>query len=88
MSYKKYETQVAPICPVAIKLGQVEVNAPEHSHWGIVSCDGCEDKFAIGPNRVYGSRRTDVDCAKASEAILAEDHTCSRLHANSLEIHD
>jgi hypothetical protein len=88
MSYEKYRTQVAPICPVAIKLGQVEVNAPEHDHWGIVSCDACEDKFAIGPNRTYGSRRADVDCARDLEALLAEDHRLNRPHQDSLEIHD
>ena len=88
MSYRKYKSQVSPICPVAIKLNQVEVNAPEHSHWGIASCEGCEDKFAIGPNRNYGSRKTDVDCAKDLEATLADDHGNGRAHANSLEIPD
>ncbi len=88
MSYLKYKTKVEPLSPVAIKLGQTEVYAPGHDTWGVVACDVCGERFAIGPNRMYGSRRTDVDCAKDLEEILAEDHNRSRPHPNSFVLPD
>jgi hypothetical protein len=88
MSYKSYKAQVTPLCPVAVKLGQFEVHAPDHDHWGIVTCDSCEEKFFIGPNRIHGSRATDVNSAKALEVLLADDHNRKRPHENSYELQD
>ena len=88
MNYSKYKTEITPLCPVAIRLGQTEVHASGHSHWGVVTCEGCEAQFVIGPNRIYGSRRTDVDCAKELGAILAEDHRQNRNHQNGYELPD
>jgi hypothetical protein len=88
MGYKPYKTAVTCLCPVAVKLGQDEVHAPEHSDWGVVTCDTCREKFRIGPNRIYGSRLTDVQCAAKLEAILADDHKSDRAHANHYQIPD
>jgi len=88
MAHLKYKSAVNPLCPVAIKAGQMEVHAPEHSTWGVVSCDKCDDKFCIGPNLKHGSRVTDATWAKMLAAVLAEDHAKNRPHANSIEIPD
>jgi hypothetical protein len=87
MSYLRYKEKVECVCPVAVKLGQHEVHAPDHAHWGVVTC-GCGDKFAIGPHRIYGARLTDSECATRFEALLEEDHKQKRVHQNSYEIPD
>ena len=73
MIYETYKKKIAPFCPVAIKLGQTEIHAPEHSTWGVVKCE-CGETFAIGPHRMYGTRISDQEAAKQLEDILAEDH--------------
>jgi cysteinyl-tRNA synthetase len=83
---KSYETSIRPFCPVAIKLNQWEVHAPDHDTWGVVSCDNCKDKFALGPNRIYGSRTTEQQCVRELEDLLKEDHQLGRPHANSYEL--
>jgi len=83
---KEYKTSIRPLGPVAIKLNQWEVHAPDHETWGVVSCGGCKDKFAIGPNRIYGSRTSETDCVRQLEDLLKEDHKHGRLHANSYEL--
>jgi hypothetical protein len=83
---KPYKTSIHPIGPVAIKLGQREVHAPEHDTWGIVSCDGCKERFAIGPNRVYVSRTTELECVAELEELLRQDHLHSRPHQDSYEL--
>jgi hypothetical protein len=88
VAHKKYKNAVNPLCPVAIKAGQLEVHAPEHGIWGVVSCEECEEEFYIGPNVKYGSRVTDVVWAKKLAAVLTEDHKQKRPHANSIEIPD
>lgn len=90
MSYREYKSKITPLCPVAVRLDQVEVCAPGHNDWGIVTCDeaGCGARFVIGPNMIYGSRITDVQAAQDLADILAEDHKKSRQHQNSYEIHD
>lgn len=88
MAFLKYKSQIAPLCPVAVKLGQHEVHAPEHADWGVVSCDSCKDKFAIGPHRLYGARMEAEDAARQLEALLAADHKANREHANSYELPD
>jgi cysteinyl-tRNA synthetase len=82
----RYMTKITPLCPVAVKLNQSEVHAPDHATWGFVSCDRCEDKFALGPNRIYGSRTSEKECVKQLEDILKTDHQQGRPHANSYEL--
>ncbi len=83
---KSYQTSIRPNCPVAIKLNQWEVHAPDHDTWGVVSCESCKDKFALGPNRIYGTHTTPEDGAKELEGLLKEDHQRGRPHANSYEL--
>jgi len=83
---KAYKTSIRPLCPVAIKLNQWEVHAPDHDTWGVVSCDTCKDKFALGPNRIYGSRSTAAACVRELEDRLKTDHEDGQPHANSYEL--
>jgi hypothetical protein len=83
---KAYKSSIRPLSPVAIKLNQWEVHAPDHATWGVVSCDSCKDRFALGPNRIYGSRTTEEECVKQLEDILKTDHQHGRPHANSYEL--
>lgn len=88
MSFTEYTEKIAPLCPVAIKLGQSVVSAPEHSEWGVVVCDACGEKFKIGPHRFFRSKSTAHVCIKQLERILADDHAKKRLHGNSYELLD
>lgn len=81
MVYEAYKRKVTPFCPVAIKLGQTEVHAPEHSTWGVVRCE-CGEAFVIGPHRIYGTTTTDQDAVKQLEDILTEEHTHDLPHHN------
>jgi len=83
---KEYKTSIHPLSPVAIKLNQWEVHAPDHATWGVVSCDSCKDRFALGPNRIYGSRTAEQDCVKQLEDLLKTDHQLGRPHTNSYEL--
>ena len=90
MSFIEYTEKVAPICPIAIKVSQSVVHAPEHSEWGVVTCDfiGCGEKFRIGPHRFYGTKSSAQTCVKQLEKFLADDHAKKRIHANSYELPD
>jgi len=81
-----YRKRLMSLRPVAVKLNQLEVHAPEHSTWGVVSCDGCKDRFAIGPNRIFPGQTTPEECAKELEGLLKADHQHGRPHANSYEL--
>ena len=87
MGYEKYKKEIMPLCPVAIRHGQLEVHAPGHRTWGTVTCE-CGERFHIGPNLIFGSRLTDVEAAKQLEATLASDHAAGRKHQDSYEIRD
>jgi hypothetical protein len=90
MGYEQYKKKIAPLCPVAVKLGQAEVCAPGHNNWGVVTCDapGCGAKFAIGPDMIYGSRISDVQAAKDLASLLTEDHKRNSPHQNAYELKD
>ena len=83
---RSYKTSIRPLGPVAIKLNQWEVHAPDHQTWGVVSCDHCKDKFALGPNRIYGTHSTPENGVKELEDLLKEDHKHGRPHENSYEL--
>lgn len=87
-SATKYKSEIDPLCPVAIKLGQTEVRAPGHETWETVTCPACPDKFALGPSRIYGSRITKETATKNLLSRLAEDHNRHRVHENSYELPD
>ena len=86
--FSHYKSQVDPLCPVAIKQGQSEVHAPNHEIWGVVLCDQCSERFAVGPNRIYGARISEEAAVKKFEAILASDHQSGKAHQNSYELAD
>jgi len=89
MGHTGYNKKIEPLCPVAVKMGQSEVHAPEHDNkWSTVACDTCGANFFIGPNRIYGSRISEHECAKRLRALLAEDHRVGRTHTDSYEIPD
>jgi len=81
-----YKTKVESLNPVAIKLDQHEVHAPGHDNWRVLACDQCEDKFALGPNRIYGSRTTEEECVKQLVTILAAYHQHKRPHQNNYDL--
>jgi cysteinyl-tRNA synthetase len=83
---KSYKTSIRPLSPVAIKLNQWEVHAPDHETWGVVTCDICKQKFALGPNRIYGSTTTKERSVKELEDLLKKDHQQGRLHPDSYEL--
>jgi hypothetical protein len=88
MLSKGYKHQIDCLSPVAVKRGQIDVCAPDHDTWGIVTCGICGEQFAIGPNRRYGSRRSEQDCVQSLEKALAEDHKRGESHRNWYELPD
>jgi hypothetical protein len=88
MAYIGYKAKIESLSPVAVKLCQTEVHAPGHDTWGVVTCDACGEKFCIGPNRIYGSRRGEHKCVEQFEAMLAEEHRKGQAHSNSYELAD
>jgi cysteinyl-tRNA synthetase len=80
-----YKTSLHSLDPVAIKLNQLEVHAPDHDTWGIVSCDDCKDKFGVGPNRIYRSG-SEQKAVRELEELLKQDHLNNRPHQNSYEL--
>jgi len=77
---KGYERQLHSLDPVAIRLEQRRVNAPEHDGWGHVTCEACGDTFALGYNRIFGDRMAEAKCVALFEGILAEEHKQGRSH--------
>ena len=88
MAFTVYKSSEQPRCPIAVKLDQSEVNAPSHDQWGVVTCDNCNTRFAIGPNRHYGARLSVPVCVAMLEERLVEDHHAGREHFNSYELQD
>jgi hypothetical protein len=86
--YSKYKSQVNTLSPVAIRLGQSQVHAPDHNTWGVVTCDTCKIEFAIGPNRIHGPRISEQECVDQFETLLAQDHRHDRSHNDSYELSD
>ena len=83
-----YKSQITPLNPVAIRLGQTEVSAPEHETWEVLACSACKDKFALGPNQIFGSRITKEKATRMLLSRLADDHNHHRAHENSYELPD
>ncbi len=81
-----YKSALHTMSPVAIKQNQKDMHAPEHDTWGVVTCDACNDQFAVGPHRIYGSRTTEHECVKQLETLLASDHKAKREHLCGYEL--
>jgi hypothetical protein len=88
VTYAKYKNHLDSLNPVAIKLGQTEIHAPQHDTWGILTCDICGEKFALGPNRIYGSRANEATCVKELESLLIRDHKRNQSHQNSYDLRE
>ena len=84
--YSKYKSKITPLSPVAIRVGQSEVYAPEHHTWGIVTCDICDSQFAIGPNRMWDEDHKEHCFVDRLEANLKQDHSTGQVHLNSYEL--
>jgi hypothetical protein len=76
-----YKIAYEGIDPVAVKLNQSEIHAPEHTTWGTVKCDSCGEGFGVGCHRLYPTG-TAQECVTKLEKILAEDHKAGRAHEN------
>jgi hypothetical protein len=68
--------------PVAVKLNQMEIHAPQHRHRGIVTCELCHEQFGVGDHTLFPSTQTWGHSVAKLEALLAEDHRVNRGHAN------
>ena len=88
MTISEYRNEINCLCPVALKLNQSDVRAPHHNQWRVVKCCSCGEEFGIGPNRIFGSRKSEQVCVGELEAILAQDHTAKQPHANYYQIPD
>jgi hypothetical protein len=86
MSESLYKDELETVGLVAIKLDQTNVCAPGHDTWGVVMCGVCQAKFAVRPNRIYGSRSGEPECVTELESFLAEDHRYGRGHGDSYEL--
>jgi hypothetical protein len=86
MGFQAYKLNINSLGPVAVKLDQVEVHAPNHDPWGVFTCDDCEMRFVVGPNRIYGTTAEARDCVRQLETLLKNDHRTNRSHANSYEL--
>jgi hypothetical protein len=68
--------------PVAIKLHQMEIHAPQHRDRGIVTCASCREQFGVGDHSLLPSTDTWGHLVAKLEDLLAEDHRVNRGHAN------
>ena len=80
-----YKEAVGGANPVAVRLGQMNVNAPGHETWGTVTCDQCDDKFALGQPRTTADARRDEYAARLKK-ILADDHARNTTHRDSYDL--
>lgn len=71
--------------PVAIKLHQTMVHAPQHTNWGTVKCDNCGEEFAVGCHAFYPTGN-ETECVERLHQILATDHSAGRGHENLYEL--
>jgi len=86
VSYEKYKNRLGSLNPVAVKLGQTEIHAPEHDTWGVLTCNTCGEKFALGPNRIHRNDASEATCVKELESFLVRDHKLNQPHQNSYNL--
>jgi len=72
--------------PVAIKLHQTEIHAPEHTTMGIVKCESCGEEFALGYHRFFPPTETWKQYENRFKQTLVEDHKAERPHANQYNL--
>jgi predicted nucleic acid-binding protein len=71
--------------PVAVKLRQTEVHAPEHTTWGTVKCESCGEEFAVGCHRLHPAN-SEKECVAKLEGILESDHRAGRPHESLYDL--
>jgi hypothetical protein len=81
-----YEEKIESYNPVAVRLGQNTIHAPEHDTWCNVKCAECGAEFSVGPNRNLGSRRTQQECVTQFVGILENEHAKGDVHLNAYDL--
>lgn len=72
---------------VAIKVGQQEIGAPDHSPTlAKVRCDSCDVEFFIAPSQFIGPMKTLKDLEKQLQTMLAEDHLLGSTHGSKYDL--
>ncbi len=85
LSISPYKATFQGTGPVAVRLHQREIHAPEHTTWGTVKCDSCDEEFGVGCHRLYPTN-TEAECVAKLERILAADHRAGRSHENAYDL--
>jgi hypothetical protein len=80
-----YKAAFHGIDPVAVKLHQTEIHAPEHTTWGTVKCEPCNEEFGIGCHPAFPAN-SEAELVSKLEQILAADHKAGRSHGNLYEL--
>ena len=87
MSFPEGKRKFYGLGPVAVKLHQGDVCAPEHDSWEpIIACVGCDAEYKAGHNRIYGSRSTETECIEELKQKLLDDHRDGRPHNDIYEL--
>jgi len=73
------------ISPVAVRLHQREIHAPEHLAAGHLVCDSCAAQFGLGVHRAH-PQVNQSELRRKLEQILAADHEASRPHQNLYDL--
>jgi len=76
-----YKMAFRALDPVAVKLHQTEVHAPEHTTWEVVKCESCGQEFAVGCHMLYPTGR-EREYIEKLKIVLISDHKADRSHAN------
>jgi hypothetical protein len=80
-----YMREFPGVDPVAVKLDQTEIHAPQHTTWGTVKCESCGEEFGVGCHRLYPTN-TEREYVTKLERILAADHKAGRPHENLYDL--
>ena len=71
--------------PVAVRLRQTEIHAPNHATWRAVKCEHCGTEYGVGYHRLYPIN-TEMECIAKLGEILAADHKMNRAHENLYDL--
>jgi len=81
-----YENKVQSLHVVAIRKGQHNVSAPEHTTWGTVRCASCSDDFLVGPPRMFGVFEETSQYVQRLREVLVGDHKQGRQHRDNYDL--
>ena len=71
---------------VALKKGHSHVGAPNHTEWGTLKCELCEDEFVICPPRWFAVFEGQRQYMQRLEQILSDEHRQCRRHQDSYRL--